>query len=537
MANNNLDTDDKRFEFSRRNDLHFRSCPYVNCIRETVNDLYQEMLEPWKALHAKIRDPDYKYKQTLLEHIEIIILDLYVCWHSSPDRFIGYSRNHGEFRKNGSYYDGFNDKPFLSKSAFPEVIDTLAELDYVDNYKAQAGREGMSSRMKATDKLIRFLESYEINPAAISRSENEQVIKLNSEKTNGKKRKIWYRDRDHQDANITRMRENLEKINAYLQDQFLSIDISEEDLTEINRRLRGNRRQTLQAVDFTRKRLYRIFSEGSFDYGGRFYGGWWQSIPSEFRRHIKIQNVSTDECDFSTLHPRILYAQETGEALPDDDDAYDISAYGWPGGNKDKAFRGYCKKAFQQLVNSSETMRDPSRWEALSVPDLDNEDFDDERNGGDKESNKQAFMKRYERPYTDLLNDMYDKHKTIKRWFFSDGWKELQRTESDIAERIMLDMYERDVAVLPIHDSFIVRRGFGRELIEAMNKYFEEIVGVTTKIDTDFGAYRDGYDRNQDSQKVINGNDCWPEIDAYKHTLSDKQLSDWNKIHGLNGVN
>jgi len=534
MANHILDRTDKRFGFSRRNDLHFRSCPYVSCIRETVHDLYQEMLEPWKALHSKKRDPDKRYRRILIEHLEIIILDLYVCWQSSSDRFIGYSRNHKEFQKGGSYYDGFHDKPFLSKKAFPEVIDTLAKLDYIDSYKTKTGREGKSSRMRATDKLISFLEDHGVNPAAITRSEYEQVIKLNSEKTRGKKTKIWYRDKDHRDANISQMRKNLERINAYLQDQFLSIDISQEDLTEINRRLRGKTQQSLQTVDFTKKRLHRIFSEGSFECGGRFYGGWWQSIPSEFRRYIKIQNIGTDEHDFSTLHPRILYAQETGEAFPEDYDAYDISNYGWPDGKKDKIFRTHCKKAFQQLVNSSEAMQDESRWGAFTVPDLDDEDLDDEEFEVTKESRKQAFMERYKRPYTDLLKDMFDKHKTIQHRFFSGDWKQLQRIESDIAERIMLDMCEQDVAVLPIHDSFIVMPRYRNELTESMNRNFKKIVGVDPKIDTDTGAYMDDYDRASDN---INGADCWKLVEGYEHTLSDKQLSDWNKIHGLNGVN
>jgi hypothetical protein len=30
--------------------------------------------------------------------------------------------------------------------------------------------------------------------------------------------------------------------------------------------------------------LYRIFNRGSFSYGGRFYGGWWQQIPKKFDR-------------------------------------------------------------------------------------------------------------------------------------------------------------------------------------------------------------------------------------------------------------
>ena len=33
-------------------------------------------------------------------------------------------------------------------------------------------------------------------------------------------------------------------------------------------------------IDLTRRTLVRIFAEGQFDKGGRFYRGWWQNVPS-----------------------------------------------------------------------------------------------------------------------------------------------------------------------------------------------------------------------------------------------------------------
>ena len=56
------------------------------------------------------------------------------------------------------------------------------------------------------------------------------------------------------------------------------------------------------------KFVRRIFNNGSFDEGGRFYGGWWQSIPREFRKHITINHKPTEEVDYSGHHLRILYA-------------------------------------------------------------------------------------------------------------------------------------------------------------------------------------------------------------------------------------
>ncbi len=51
------------------------------------------------------------------------------------------------------------------------------------------------------------------------------------------------------------------------------------------------------------KRVHRIFNEGSFEKGGRFYGGWWMSLKEEDRKHITINGEPTIEIDYVALHP------------------------------------------------------------------------------------------------------------------------------------------------------------------------------------------------------------------------------------------
>ena len=62
-------------------------------------------------------------------------------------------------------------------------------------------------------------------------------------------------------------------------------------------------------VEMTRVRLHRVFNNGSFEQGGRFYGGWWQAIPSRYRRYITINEYATREFDYSNLHAAMLYAR------------------------------------------------------------------------------------------------------------------------------------------------------------------------------------------------------------------------------------
>src|SRR5690606_27383162 len=55
---------------------------------------------------------------------------------------------------------------------------------------------------------------------------------------------------------------------------------------------------------------HRVFNNSSFKEGGRFYGGWWQNVPKDFRRYIRINRKPTVEIDYSGHHLRILYAME-----------------------------------------------------------------------------------------------------------------------------------------------------------------------------------------------------------------------------------
>jgi hypothetical protein len=68
-----------------------------------------------------------------------------------------------------------------------------------------------------------------------------------------------------------------------------------------------------------------------------------------------------------------------------------------------------------------------------------------------------------------------------------------QYQDSQIAEQVMLKLLEQDITCLPVHDSFIVARQFGNELIAAMREAFSSLLpGYDAKLkepsdfDTDF---------------------------------------------------
>jgi len=60
----------------------------------------------------------------------------------------------------------------------------------------------------------------------------------------------------------------------------------------------------------------------------------------------------------------------------------------------------------------------------------------------------------------------------------------LQFKDSQLAERIMLYFAERNIPVLPVHDSFIITRGLYSELVNAMHDEFEKMFHLPINIDS-----------------------------------------------------
>lgn len=186
------------------------------------------------------------------------------------------------------------------------------------------------------------------------------------------------------------------------------------------------------------KELYRIYN-GSWSLGGRIYGGWWQQVRRGDRQHLTIDGGATVELDYEMLHPRLLYAA-FGQTL--DGDAYTLD--GWD--------RIVCKRAFNVLVNAR------SYASALGAiqPHVD--------------GNRMTAVA--------LIAEMKQRHAAVADSFHSGAGLRLQNLDSRMARSVLHDLaVRRGIAVLPVHDSFIVRKEHRVILEEAMDRAFREVTG------------------------------------------------------------
>ena len=189
--------------------------------------------------------------------------------------------------------------------------------------------------------------------------------------------------------------------------------------------------------------LYRVFNRNSFDQGGRFYGGWWQTVKSHVRPAITIDGQHTIEADFSGFNPAVLLA-EAGHPIPDDPYAAVV------GFDAPKALRDHAKATLAAFLNSKSGTTEEPR------------DFDSAKWGMTAE---------------DFRAKVLDAFPMVPAMLGTDKGLTLQRLESDLAETIMLHFVRQGHAILPIHDAFIVQAPLGKELVEVMKDTFKARLG------------------------------------------------------------
>ena len=268
--------------------------------------IYSELVQLREENEKQIRKADRVKK-----HLDVVILDLWVAatYYESPWRFISLNRN--DYTKGTRYR-----KIYLKYDLFKGVLDNLVSLEYVDlipGFYDRSNKKGYQTRIKASDKLLKFL-AFDIKKIERDSEvpEEEVIIKRDENKNN-----VDYED----DKIINQMRESLQKYNDLLRQTDINTDAID---------LRYHK------CDPTSITVKRIFDKD--DNGGRFYNGFWENMPETERSKLKINNEEVCELDYSSFHPTIAYALK---GIQPEDEPYAI----------DGCDRNEVKKALLLLFN------------------------------------------------------------------------------------------------------------------------------------------------------------------------------------------
>jgi hypothetical protein len=167
--------------------------------------------------------------------------------------------------------------------------------------------------------------------------------------------------------------------------------------------------------------------------------------------------MGTIEIDFSEMHPRLLYLKQG--LKPPKGDLYDLNirVEGLPFDSENeryKAIRGVVKKYLNALIN------DENGFYRLPKPDQ-------EIIGLDTKHLRELVIKKHP-----MIKDSLGVGKGLSFQYF----------DSQVAEKVMLTLLEKNIVCLPIHDSFICQIHHAEALYESMMKSYEEVFNDQPKI-------------------------------------------------------
>jgi hypothetical protein len=402
----------------------------------SLNSVVDQLANAIESLEGRVRARTRHEAIRFRVAIRVLLLNLFAAWSIHPATRLGVSLDANAYSGNSRYRN-----PHLTYRQFVAAFRGLEALGFLKitnpGYQFKTTGEGQVTRVVATDKLASlFSEQVKFSPVDELPSPTRETILLRD--SSG--RLMEYHDTE----DTIRMRNNLARINHVLRENWPDIEISREEWVRLQERLKA--KEDRVPIDLSNRYLYRVFNDGSLSMGGRFYGGWWQNVPSDFRRYIRINGKLTVEIDYSSIHPRMLFAMEGLEAP---DDPYDIGL--------EPKFREAVKQTFNALVNANTNRINPV------------DSFDADAIGMSWPKFKKVVRQGFG---------------PIDKYFGTGEGIRLQRVDSDILERVLLHFAGLGIPCLPVHDSVIMHHGYEEKLIAVMGQAFEDVIGIPGKVKT-----------------------------------------------------
>jgi hypothetical protein len=378
----------------------------------------------YEALNALIGLPPCSSKK--MERVMAsIVVDVILA---GPFQRTSYSRSHDFYAAPARYRE-----TDYGYDTVVGAVDRLVAAELlIEHQKAasSSGGSGWQSSFLGSPTLYRVREI----PTAAHRV--GEVIQMKDAKSG---KLIDYREtrRTAADRKIT------EGVNAHIRNATIVLDaptIAEQNAHMIRFKVDDDHGE--HAVYPELIELYRVYN-GGWNLGGRYYGGWWQSVRAADRKHFIVDGERVVEEDYEQLHPRLLYAH-AGEVLLGD--AYTIN--GWE--------RKLCKQAFNTLLNAPNFNK--AKWSIAG-------DVGDERTA------------------LDLIEAIKRKHFRVRKFFHSGIGLRLQNLDSEMAKIVLTEMTLRHgITVLPVHDSFIVPMSAREHLLCVMKEAFDRVTEARRRV-------------------------------------------------------
>jgi hypothetical protein len=198
--------------------------------------------------------------------------------------------------------------------------------------------------------------------------------------------------------------------------------------------------------------LQRFLSRKFIDnlgHGGRFYGGWWQNLPSRARPHLLINGEPVVEVDYSCCQLRLMFGilgrpdPLKGAIRDRERDPFKLEGVD----------RAALKAATLIGINAQD--------EASALRALADKLRDENLVPASTQSTAEAQR---------VFDAMVRHFRQLAPLWFEDVGLRLQRIDADMCARVQADLRKRDIVVLSVHDSFIVAKRHEALLVEVMER-------------------------------------------------------------------
>lgn len=441
--------------------------------------------ELFRVLKPSLGVRAMRYKDQYLFHFNVIVTNLVFAYKFNPRLWVAFPLGSDNYSDGTALREAGLTHNFMTKSVQALLSHGLIEL--AKGFRGEG--VGFTSRMKGTGFLFEFVKQSTFNPKNVVSILNRVVLKGSNSRAIIQKSKV-----------LTRIRRNLKTINRLLTRSDITVDLNSKEidylrekwrLTVVSRGGSGSTNKT--EFNLSNRTLYRVFNDNCLNEigktelkGGRFYGHFVQSLPSSLRKKVLIDGEPVVEYDFRSLLPNMLLNLSGQKCV---EDAYDIknnkvyiqgrALNGWH-------LREHYKSILLIVVNSSDKLQairaimtkfnhkkggSVSRYHEFPAR-LKGGMNEQDRGMTDRHGAIKKIIKFTRSDVIDLIDHFFRVFPVYSQFAYSGKGIELQYVDSQIAEHVLLSLAEKNIVCIPIHDSFIVQKKYGRVLELAMMKAY-----------------------------------------------------------------
>lgn len=311
------------------------------------------------------------------------------------------------------------DRKDFSRDTLREMMRGLVAIGYVSLREARIKER--STTIKPTAKLEAMLEALPSGKHIKAAHGAETVILKAFTKRRAPKLLIDYEDT----AETGKMREEMETINAFLATSEIRLDGQRHFMGYLTRRFQ------IESPE----------ASHSFDRVGRLFGGSWQTLKKDSRHLLTIEGEDIVDLDYKSMFAMLAY-HRAGASWPLSD----------PYSGIDGLTREQVKLSLLSLLSRSQAMkRIPEAFEA------------------------ELYARGWNGPK--LQAAISERHPEIASLFCKGIGLELMKLESDILVSCLLELCQKSIVALPLHDGIHVAQSHREAAMSAMKDASMRLLG------------------------------------------------------------